>query len=532
MTADLIITHAKIYTVDERQPWAEAVAVRDGRFLAVGANEQIKTLAGPHTRHIDAGGRLLLPGLIDAHVHFLQHAIRQQQLNLFGVDDLAELLRRVETAVAHTKSGQWLLGWGWDELHWDAAPTADLLDAIAPHTPIALARMDMHTWWVNGAALRLAGISAQTPDPPESKIERDEAGNPTGILREWQAIELVQRHIPEPDETDLSRWLRDAIAQAHRYGLTGIHDLRVEREGQQSFRLWQSVRRAGQLKLRVHMNIAADFVGEAATLGLQPGFGDEWLWIGHAKAFADGTMGSRTAHMLASFEGEPHNTGVVVTSADELFQLAVSAGEAGFPLSVHAIGDRAVREVLDVLSERQPADKQRPLPMPHRIEHVQLIHPDDLPRLAQLGVFASMQPVHLQTDWPTADRVWGERARYAYAFRSLLQHGTQLAFGSDAPVAPLNPWLGVFTAVTRQNAAQQPAFGWYSQESLTLEETLYAYTMGPAALSGKAHQQGSITPGKWADCILLANNLFEISAAAIAQTQVAMTIVGGEVVHE
>lgn len=530
MTADFMITNARVYTVDDSQPWAEAVAVQNGRFLAVGTNEQVQASANPRTHHIDAGGRLLLPGLIDAHVHFLQHAVRQQQVSLFGVTDFAEVLHRVETAVAQLKPGQWLLGWGWDELHWDAAPTAAHLDAISPNNPVALARMDMHTWWVNSAALRLAGVTAQTSDPPESIIERDAAGNPTGILREWQAIALVQRHIPEPGEADLGRWLRQAMAQAHRYGLTGIHDQRVEREGQQSFRLWQSLRRQGQLKLRVHMNIAADFVGEAATLGLQPGFGDEWLWLGHAKAFADGTMGSRTAHMLAPFEREPYNTGVVVTSADELFQLAVLAGEAGFALSVHAIGDRAVREVLDVLSERQEADRQRPLPMPHRIEHVQLIHPNDLPRLAQLGVFASMQPVHLQTDWPTADRAWGSRARYAYAFRSLLRHSTQLAFGSDAPVAPLNPWLGVETAVTRQNAAHQPSAGWYPEERLTLVETLHAYTMGPAILAGKARVQGSITPGKWADCILLAHNLFEIPATEIGQTQVDLTMVGGEVV--
>ncbi|MCA9933608.1 MAG: amidohydrolase [Anaerolineales bacterium] len=532
MTADLIITNAKIYTVDETQPWAEAAAVQHGRFHTIGSNAQIKALAGPHTRHIDAGGRLLLPGLIDAHVHFLQYAIRQQQISLFGVADFAEVLSMVETAVSQAKPGQWILGWGWDELHWHTAPTAAHLDAISPHNPIALARMDMHTWWVNSAALQIAGITAATPDPPESKIERDAAGHPNGILREWQAIELVEQHIPQPDEATLIRWLREAIPDAHRYGLTGIHDQRIEREGRESFRLWQNLWRQGQLKLRVHMNIAADFIAEADTLGLQPGFGDEWLWIGHVKAFADGTMGSRTAHMLAPFEGEPGNTGVVVTSADELFQTAVAAAETGFSISVHAIGDRAVRELLDVLSERQPADEQRPLPLPHRIEHVQLIHPDDLPRLAQLGVFASMQPVHLQTDWPTADRVWGARARYAYAFCSLLQQGTPLAFGSDAPVAPLNPMLGIYTAVTRQDPAHQPADGWYPQERLTLEETIYAYTMGPAALSGKAHLQGSITPGKWADCILLADNLFEIPAAAIQQTQVAMTMVGGEVVYE
>ncbi len=303
MTADLIITNARAYTVDPKQPWIEAVAVRNGRFLAAGTNDQIKALSGPHTRQIDAEGRLLLPGLIDAHVHFLQYALRQQQVSLFGVTDLAAVLRRVETAVAHAKPGQWVLGWGWDELHWDELPTAAYLDAISPHNPVALARMDMHTWWVNSAALRLADITAATPDPPESKIERDAAGAPTGILREWQAIELVEQHIPQPDESTLAEWLHAAVGDAHRFGLTGIHDQRVEREGQQSFRLWQRLRRQGQLKLRVHMNISSDFISEAATLGLQPSFGDDWLWVGHVKAFADGTMGSRTAHMLAPFEG-------------------------------------------------------------------------------------------------------------------------------------------------------------------------------------------------------------------------------------
>ena len=233
----------------------------------------------------------------------------------------------------------------------------------------------------------------------------------------------------------------------------------MEREGRQSLRLLQTLRRRGELTLRFHVNIAADFVDEAAALGLEPGFGDDHLWFGHVKAFADGTMGSRTAAMLVPFEGEPGNTGVTVTTADALWDIARRAAAAGFAMSVHAIGDRAVREVLDVLSERAVADAAAPLPMPHRIEHVQLIAEQDLPRLAQNGIVAAVQPVHLQTDWPTADRVWGERAHLAYAFRALLDQGTVLALGSDAPVAPLNPFVGIQAALTRQDgtAVRRPA---------------------------------------------------------------------------
>lgn len=533
MFADLTLYNAKIYTVDAQRPFAEAVACRNGRILAVGSNAEMLSLAGPDTRRIDAGGRLVLPGFIDSHVHFLQVAIRARQVSLFGVADFDLVRRRVAAAAAAAPPGQWVLGWGWDENLWDVAPHAALLDAVAPDVPVALARMDMHTWWVNSAALRAAGVSAATADPPESQIERDAAGHPTGILREWNAIALVEPHIPPPDERLLRRWLLEAQAEAHRLGLTGIHDQRVEREGAQSFRLWQALRRDGALKLRVHMNLAADFLNEAAALGLQPGFGDERLWVGHLKAFADGTMGSRTAWMLDPFENEPHNRGIAVTPAQELAEIAMRAAHAGFPLSVHAIGDQAVREVLDVLAEwPAPAPAAGQAARPHRIEHVQLIHPDDLPRLAQHNIFAAMQPVHLQTDWPTADKVWGARARYAYAFRSLLNHGAQLAFGSDAPVAPLNPWLGVYAAVTRQDNAGGPSGGWYAPEKLSVAEAIHGYTLGPARLAGKAHRQGSITPGKWADLIVLDQDLFSVDPEALAETAVVLTIMGGEVVYE
>jgi predicted amidohydrolase YtcJ len=533
MTADLILINARVYTVDPRQPWAEAVACHDGRVLAVGSTNEVRSCADTSTRVIDCGGCLVLPGLTDAHTHFLAYATRRQQVSLFGLTTFAAVRERLADAVARAQPGEWLQGWGWDSNHWDVQPSAGLLNEIAPRHPIVLARMDMHTWWVNSRVMEIAGVSTGTPDPPESHISRDESGRPTGLFSEWNAIDLIERHLPKPDAATLSAWLADAVFEANRLGLTGIHDQRVEHEGRESMRLFQNLRRTGKLSLRVHANIAADYLPQAALLGLQSGFGDDNLWLGHIKAFADGAMGSATAHMLEPYEGQPDNRGIVVTPTNEIWRLIVDAGEAGFPISVHAIGDRAVREVLDVMSEWTTTRAANSgLPMPQRIEHVQVIHPDDLGRMGDHGIVGSVQPVHLQSDWRTADRVWGRRARNAYAFRSLLDRGTSLAFGSDAPVAPLNPMLGIYAAITRQDDAGNPAGGWYPEERLTMAEAIEGYTIGPARLSGKADRFGSITPGKYADLVVLSQDLFAIDPEAIPATTARLTIFNGRVVYE
>jgi predicted amidohydrolase YtcJ len=527
MKADLILHNGRVFTVDRANPWAEAVACAQGRILAVGSNDDVTSLAGSATRVIDVGQRLVLPGLTDAHVHFLHYVMQHQQVCLFGVNCLEEVRQRVRRAVEQAPPGSWVQGWGWDEFGWDVPPHRRLLDDIAPRTPVVLKRMDMHTWWVNAAALDLAGISAETPDPARGGIER-------GILREWDAIRLVERHIPQPDEPTLLKWLLAGISEAHCLGLTGIHDQRVEQEGQVSFRLFQELRRRGQLDLRVHLNIAAERLAETSAVGLQSGFGDDRLWMGHVKAFADGTMGSQTGLMLDPFEGQPDNWGMAVASTESLAQLMDEAVEAGFSLSVHAIGDRAVRELLDVLGDGPSrTDKcDRHDELPHRIEHVQLIHPDDLPRLGQYGIVASMQPVHLMTDWPTADRLWGQRSRYAYALRSLWDHGTRLAFGSDAPVAPLNPMLGIYAAVARQDGGGHPKGGWYPEERISVAEAVHGYTMGPAYAAGRQGVSGSISPGKWADMVVLSRDLFRIPAAEIKETSVYLTIFDGQIVYQ
>lgn len=526
MKPNLILHNANIYTVDSANPWAEAIACANGTIVAVGRDADILPLADAQTELIDGAGKLVLPGLIDSHAHFLQYAVRRHQVNLFGVRDFAEVCRLVQNAVETAPEGHWVQGWGWDENLWEVEPTAAHLDAIAPNTPVVLARMDMHTWWANSAAMRQANITAETPDPPESLIERDAQGHPNGLFREWSAIDLVARHLPEPDDDTLVQWLREAIAEANQLGLTSVHDQRVEWEGQQSWQLWQTLRRDGTLTLRVHANIAADYLSQLNTLGFQAGFGDDRLWMGHAKLFADGSLGSKTALMLDPFENEPDNVGIVVTPTETLADLARQAQTARFPLSVHAIGDKAVREVIDVLGQYPSTSL-----IPHRIEHVQVIHPDDLPRLKRHNLVASVQPVHIMTDWATADKHWGERSQYTYAFRSLLNHQTRLAFGSDAPVAPLNPLLGIYAAVTRQDDRHQPPNGWQPQEILTMNEAIYGYTMEPARLAGKAEQQGSITPGKWADFIMLSDNLFEIDPHDIPHVAIRLTVFNGQVVH-
>ncbi len=533
MPADLLLTNARVFTVDLARPWAEAVAARDGRIIAVGSTADIDPLAGANTRVIDAGGRLVLPGLTDAHVHFLGYATRRHQISLFGLTSLDAVLDRVRAAAERTPPGTMIQGWGWDDNRWSARPTAAALDAVAPHHPVMLARMDMHTWWVSSSLLERAGITAETPDPPEGTIGRDAAGQPSGLLSEWSAIGLVEPFLPRPDEDTLARWLLEAQTEAHRLGLTGLQDQRIEREGRETWRLLQRLHREGRLTLRVQTNLAADFIPEAAALGLQAGFGDDRLWIGHAKAFADGAMGSRTAHMLDPYEGEPGNRGVVVTPVDELYRLIETAAEAGFPLSVHAIGDRAVREVLDVMGEWATTHGTRvSLPMPHRIEHVQVAHPGDLGRLAAHGIVASVQPVHLMTDWRTADRVWGKRSRTAYAFRTLLDRKTSLAFGSDAPVAPLDPLLGIYAAVTRQDEDGEPAGGWYPEQRITMAEAIHGYTLGNARVAGKSDRFGSIIPGKYADFTILSRDLFTIPPDEIMTAAPFMTIVDGQVVYE
>ncbi len=516
-----ILTNGHIYTMDAARPTATAVAIRGDRILAVGGDE-LKELRGPDTEWIDLGGRCVTPGLVDAHVHFQHLSISLQNVNFDGATTRDEVLRRIADFAGRKPDG-WIQGWGWSQEVWPghAFPSAAELDAVAPDRPAYLLHKSGHAAWVNSVALRMARVDAAA-DPPGGRIDRDAAGRPTGILFE-DAMALVSDIIPRPTPAEIAQAMRDAQAYCWSVGLTGIHDF----DGRDCFLALQLLREAGELGLRVVKNVPVYRLEHALGVGLRSGFGDDWLRIGGVKIFADGALGSRTAAMIAPYEGEENNLGIVVTDPEEMLDKARQASAGGLSLTIHAIGDRANHDVLNVYEllrrEEEPGRRLR-----HRIEHVQVIHPDDRHRLAALGVVASMQPIHALSDMDIADRHWGERARYSYAWRTMLDSGALVVFGSDAPVEKIDPLPGIRAAVTRRRENGHPGpDGWYPSEKLTMAETIHAFTTAAALTAGQQHSQGTISPGKLADLTLFDRDLFAVPADELSAVGIAGTMVGG-----
>ncbi len=536
--ADLLFTGGPVYTADPTGPrWAEAVAVREGRVLAVGTAVELADLRGPQTEVVDLAGRLLLPGFTESHVHFIELALRAVQVDATTAVSAHEVAGMVSDALAQRRdaaSGGWVRGGGWNTNIWPGGslPHRQILDEAAPDIPVALDSKAMHAVWVNSAALRRAGITAATPDVPGGVIERDADGEPTGVLHE-NAVDLVARVYPKPAVTDTTAAVLAATPGMWQTGIVALHNANDSEDGL-SFRTYQALRSEGRLGLRVVQHIPVCNLAHAAALGLRSGLGDAWLRVGGVKMFADGALGNRTASMLQPFTGEPDNWGVPTTDPEEMLELALTASAAGLSLTIHAIGDRANRDVLNVLAEvrRQEALHGSAPHLRHRIEHVQVIHPADLPRLAALDVLASVQPIHATSDMLIVDRFWGpERAPGAYAFRSLLDSGAHLVFGSDGPIEPHAPLTGIHAAVTRRRADGTPGpAGWQPQERITVAEAVDAYTYWPAYAAGEERYRGSITPGKAADLVVLGANIFEAAPMAIRDTPVDMTVLDGRVV--
>ncbi|MCB9137878.1 MAG: amidohydrolase [Caldilineaceae bacterium] len=535
---DLILHNARIYTVDEARPWIEAVAIRKHRISAVGSNEDVLALADNATRIIDGKGRLVLPGLCDAHIHFYDWSIGLAEVQLADTTSKAEMLDLIAARAAETPPGQWIVGRGWNESRWGetAFPTAAELDAVTGDRPGLFSRSDMHGAVANSAALRAAGVDDNTPNPPGGLIERDAAGHATGVLKEL-AIGLVGRQIPNPSGATLDEAILAGQARLHQLGVTAIHDQRMkdEDDGPQARAAYQRLLARKQLKLRVNSNVAAHEIGCLTELGLHSGFGNDYLRLGHVKFFSDGSMGSRTARLLAPFEklaeDEDDNLGIFITDPEDLAAGMTQAARLGWPVSVHAIGDGANRLVMDVFAEIQAT--LPPPRVPHRIEHVQIVDPADLPRMNEIGLTASVQPIHVTDDMDTADILLGERGATMYNFRTLLDSGAHLALGSDAPVSDPNPFLGMHAALTRQRHARMARGPWYGDERITMAEIVYGYTLGAAEAVGWADRIGSITPGKRADLIMLDRDLFALAEAGvsgdeIATTQVVLTIFDGE----
>jgi predicted amidohydrolase YtcJ len=527
--------------MDAEGPTVSAVAIRDNRVIAVGDDAAMKALLAPGGEWIDLQGRCVTPGMIDAHVHFQWYALNRQAVHLHEVPTKEEALRRIGERAAKLPADQWLQGRGWKHDLWPdrAFPTAADLDSVAAHLPVILSDKSGHAAWANSRALRLAGIDATTADPPGGQIQHDSQGNPTGILFE-EAMGLVRRHVPEPSEAQIVAAMVEAQAHCLSVGLTGLHDF----DGRSSFEALQTLRGRGELRLRVVKNIPVDRLESAAGVGLRGGFGDDWLRIGGVKIFADGALGPRTAAMFEPYEGEPENRGIVVTDKEEMMELARRASAAGLSLTVHAIGDRANHDVLDVYEalreienrEGRPVAYPDPASLPperrHRIEHVQVFHPSDQARLARLGVIASMQPNHAPSDMEMADRYWGGRAQYSYAWRKLLDAGTLLVFGSDAPIEPLEPLGNLYAAVARRRPTGEPGpEGWYPDQRLTMAEAVHGFTMAAAITSGRERTMGSITPGKLADLTIFDRDIFAVAAEELLETRVDGTMVDGRFMY-
>ena len=528
---DLILYNGKLHTQEPVTPDATAVAIANRRFLAVGDDPAIRALAGPDTRLLDLGGRMVLPGLTDAHFHLCSWVLARQRLSLVDACSLQDLRQLVTHAANHAPDGDWIAGQGWNETRWPKPrmPTRDDLDEVAPDHPVILWRSDMHLAVCNSRALQEAGIDSGTEDPTMGRIDRDDSGRPTGTLRE-QAISLVKDIIPLPPEEKFTRAVRDSFRYLHRLGLTGVHDHRTMGggDGLLAFHTYQRLQAAGELSLRVWMGIPGERLDEAIALGLRTGFGNEYLRVGHVKLFADGSQGARTAWLLSPYE-DSGDCGMPLTPLDEIAEAVTKADQAGLAVAVHAIGDRTNRELITVFEQHVGRNTR---PVPHRIEHVQIIRPGDVQRLARLGIAASVQPIHVTDDIPLCDESIGPRSRFAYPFRDLLDAGVTLAFGSDAPVADPNPLWGIHAAVTRQKRDGAPVGGWYPQQRLTVDEAVWGFTMGPAIVSGRGATLGSITAGKLADLVVLDRDIFATEPLEIHQAQVLMTFFDGQMVYE
>ena len=528
MDAELLLINGNFHTMDPARPRASAVAIRGDRFVAVGNDDdEMLELFSAQTPVIDLGGETVVPGFIDAHIHFLAYGLSLTEIDLTHTPTLDAALERVRRRAEETPAGRWLSGRGWDQSLWGdgAFPRAADLDAISREHPIFLRRKCGHAGWANSVALEMAGISAATPNPDGGEIVRDAAGQPTGIVLET-AMHALFLLLAEPTDAEAVEAVRAAQTVVHKMGIVGVHTM----EAAPALRAFQRLRADGELRLRVIAQIPVSELDDAIRLGLQTGLGDEWLRIGGVKVFSDGALGPRTAWMLAPYENEPKNTGIAVTDAATMADIVERATSAGLSVVTHAIGDAANRMVLDALEASRSAGKG--LHLRHRIEHAQLLDPQDIPRFVELGVIPSMQPIHATQDMLLSDKHWGSRSRYAYAWRSLQQTGAALAFGSDAPVETPDVIQGIHAAVTRCRADGSPGgAGWIPAERLTVREAVWAYTVGAAYAGGMENEQGSITPGKLADLTILSQDIFSVNPMAILETEVTATVVGGEFVY-
>jgi predicted amidohydrolase YtcJ len=531
--AELIVHNAVIYTANDAQPRAEAVAVRGGRFVVVGSNADALKLAGSRTRVIDAGGKTVVPGLQDSHGHFTGLGASLQVLRLRGTKSYDEIVEMVRTRAATARPGEWIQGRSWDQNDWPDKqfPTHEKLSAAAPNHPVYLTRVDGHAALVNHAAMTAAGLSRTTKDPAGGRIIRDAKGDPTGVLID-QAQGLVSQKIPPISTAQLEDQIRLADAETRRLGLTMVHDAGVDPN---VVEVYKRLIDSGQLKTRLYVMLSGSLDRLQAEFAKGPvkDYANRHLMVQAIKIVADGALGSRGAALLEPYSDEPKNLGLLTTPPDEVHAKALAASKAGFQTCTHAIGDRANREVLDIYQKvYSEAPVARNLRL--RVEHAQILDAADIPRFRDLNVIASMQTTHATSDMPwVPTRIGPARtAEGAYVWQKLIKSGAILANGSDFPVEEPNPMLGFYAGITRQDPEGNPPGGWMPDERLSRAEVLKAFTWNAAFAAHAETELGSIEPGKYGDLVMLERDVMSVDEKDILGTRVLLTVIGGEIVYE
>ena len=530
----LAVVNARVWTGDGAAPWAEALAVSGERLVAVGTNADVRQ-AAPGVTPIDAGGRLVLPGFIDTHVHFLEGGLRLASVQLRDARTRDEFVSRIKAFAATVPEGTWITGGDWDHTLWGGElPSRDWIDAVTPNHPVWINRLDGHMNLANSAALKAAGVTRATADVPGGEIVRRAGREPTGLLKD-NATALVEKVAPPPS----AEMRRRAVAAAMRYvaerGVTTVHDMSTS-AAWNDMALYAELRKANALRTRIYSVVPLaqwerlrDAVARREQGGTE-GRGDDWLRVGGLKGFVDGSLGSHTAAFNEPFTDAPNDRGLLVNTPEDLYRWISGADKAGLQVMVHAIGDRANTLILDtfarVANENGPRDRR------FRIEHAQHLAPRDLPRFAQLNVVASMQPYHAIDDGRWAEKYIGDRINTTYAFRSLIDARATVAFGSDWFVAPPTPLEGIYAAVTRRTLDSRNPAGWVPQQKITVEEAVRAYTVNAAYASFDEMHKGILSKGRLADIVMLERNIFEVAPEEIAGVRVRMTIVGGKPVFD
>jgi len=530
LKASLVLLNGKIATMDNRNPWADALAVLGERIICVGKDEIVKDYITKETEVIDLKGRLALPGFNDAHLHFAGGGLTFLRVDLKGCRSFQEIEKRFLDKTSKLQAGSWILGRGWDQALFNQGnwPDKTFLDRISPHNPVFLKRVDGHTGWANNLALKLAGIDRNTLAPEGGIIVKDSlTGEPTGILME-SAVELVDKVIPKPSFEELTSGVKEAMKEAKRYGITSIQD----NSDLEVIEVYKELLEKKELKVRVSEWLPLELIKNLEELNrLMEIFPEQsnFLKIGLLKTMADGTFGSHTAFLFEPYEDESEKSGMLLLEEKELENMVFQADKSGYQVGIHAIGDRANQIVLSIYEKIKKLNPERE--RRHRIEHCSLLRKKDLPRLAKSGVIASVQPAFWISDRKLAEQGLGkERTRKAYAWRSLLDSGVILAFGTDWPIEPLNPMLGIYSAVTRDvetygNASLHP------EQRLSVEQAVKAYTWGSAYAEFQEKEKGSLEVDKLADIVILSKDIFSIHAEEILETEVDMTILGGEIIY-